>query len=82
MRSFASPALAIALSLTACATGSSDDRALVVDYPAPFQAAVAGELSAMPPACQPGDASTPPGCSPLRTLLNDYKHLRDMLRAE
>ncbi|MFQ5783627.1 MAG: hypothetical protein ACE5H8_02235 [Alphaproteobacteria bacterium] len=82
MRSFACLALATGLSLTACATGVSDDAALVIGYPPRFQAAVAAELAQMPPACQAGDPETPPGCSPLRTLLNDYKHLRDRLRVE
>ena len=77
MHSFAYAALAIALSLAACATAPSDgDGAIVADYTPEFQAAAAAELAALPPACQPNDPSTPPGCSPVRTLIADYKHLR------
>ena len=83
MHSFAYAALATALFLTACAGApSSGDAALVAEYTPAFQAAAAAELAALPPACQPNDPSTPPGCSPLRTLVNDFKHLRDRLRAE
>ena len=42
----------------------------------------AAELAALPLACQSNDPSTPPGCSHVRTLINDYKHLRDRLRAK
>ena len=82
MRSSGCLALAIALSLTACVGATSDDGALVVAYPPEFQRAAADELARMPVACQAGDPTTPPGCSPVRTLINDYKHLRDRLRAE
>ena len=46
------------------------------------QAALAEELAVLPPACQPNDPATPSGCSAVRTLIADYKHLRDRLRAE
>ena len=83
MRNLTYAALAIALSLTACAGAPSDGDAILIEGYAPeFQAAVAAELGRMPPACQPDDAETPPGCSPVRTLIADYKHLRDRLRAE
>ena len=83
MRNLRSLALLAALFLTACAAGPSDgDRVLVVDYTPAFQRAIAIELAAMPPACQPNDPSLPIGCSPVHTLIGDYKHLRDRLRAE
>ena len=69
MHSFAYAALAIALSLAACATApSSGDGALVADYTPAFQAAAAAELAALPPACQPNDPATPSDCSPVDAL--------------
>ena len=76
-------ALAIVLSLIACAGAPSvGDAVLIEGYTPKFQAAVAAELGRMPAACQPDDAETPQGCSPVRTLIADYKHPRDRLRAE
>lgn len=75
--------LAIVLFLAGCAAAVSDgDGALVVEYTAQFQAAVADEYEALPVSCQPNDATTPPGCSAVKTLLIDYGHLRARLRAE
>jgi len=54
----------------------------VTPYAPPFQAAVAAEIAALPPACQANDPTTPPGCSALKTLANDYLLLRDRLRVE
>ena len=76
-------ALATVLFLTACAgPGSDGDAVLVVDYAPEFQAAVAAEYAALPPSCQANDADTPPGCSALKSMINDYLHLRRRLRAE
>ncbi len=92
MRNLRSLALLSALFSTACAAGPSDgDRVLVVDYTPAFQRAIALELSAMPPECPrnvtpprlpKSDGGQAEACSPVRTLITDYKHLRDRLRAE
>ena len=80
--------LAFALFLTApwlaaCTTAPSNgDAPLVASYTPAFQAAVATEYDILPPACQPNDPTTPPGCSALKTLINDYLLLRDRLRVQ
>lgn len=83
MLSYKSIALATALFSTACAgPGSDGDALLVVGYAPEFQAAAAAEYEALPPSCQANDADTPPGCSALKSMINDYLHLRRQLRAE
>ncbi len=83
MPSYKSVALATALFLTACAGPASDgDALLVIDYAPGFQAAAAVEYEALPPSCQANDVHTPPGCSTLKSMINDYLHLRRRLRAE
>ena len=83
MRNYRFAVLAIALFSTACAAPASEgDGALVVDYGPHFQAAAAAEYEALPVSCQPNDPTTPPGCSVLKTMINDYAHLRARLRAE
>jgi hypothetical protein len=83
MPSYAYLALAITLFSTACAGPVSDgDAVLVVGYSAAFQAVAAAEYEALPPSCQPDDPTTPPGCSTLKTMINDYRHLRARLAAE
>ena len=75
--------LATALFSTACAGAASEgDGALVVDYTPQFQAAAGAEYGALPISCQPNDPETPPACSTLKTMINDYMHLRSRLRAE
>ncbi len=54
----------------------------MVDYTPGFQAAAAAEYEALPPSCQANDVQTPPGCSTLKSMINDYLHLRQRLRAE
>ena len=76
-------ALAITLFATACAAPASDgDAVLAVAYSPAFQAAAATEYQALPPSCQPGDPTTPPGCSVLKAMINDYRHLRARLGVE
>ena len=83
MPSYVYLALAITLFSTACAGPASDgDTVLVVDYSPAFLAAAASEYEALPPSCQPGDPKTPAGCSPLKSVINDYRHLRARLAAE
>ncbi len=83
MPSYRSIALATALFSTACAgPGSDGDALLVVGYTPDFQAVAAAEYQALPPSCQTNDATTPPGCSALKSMINDYLHLRQRLRAE
>ena len=83
MPSYRSIALATALFSTACAGPASDgDALLVIDYAPEFQAVAAAEYEALPPSCQANDAHTPPGCSALKAMINDYLHLRQRLRAE
>ena len=55
---------------------------MLVDCTPEFQAAAAAEYGALPVSCQPNDAATPPGCSTLKTMINDYLHLRARLRVE
>lgn len=80
--------LAFALFLTApwlaaCASAPSDSATvLVASYTPAFQAAVAAEYETLSPACQPNDPTTPPGCSTLKTLIDDYLLLRDRLRVQ
>ncbi len=82
MRNLRSLALLSALFSTACAVGPSDgDKVLVVDYTPAFQRAIAMELATMRPEC-PRNVTPPEACSPLRTLVTDYKQLRDRLRVE
>lgn len=74
---------AIMLFSTACAGAASEgDGALVVRYTPQFQAAAAAEYETLPISCQPNDPTTPPGCSILKAMINDYRHLRARLRAE
>ncbi len=74
--------LATALFLTACAGAASEgDGALVVDYTPLFQAAAADEYEALAVSCQPNDPTTPPDCSAIKAMINDYGHLRVRLRA-
>ena len=81
MTSYKSIALATALFLTACAAPTSDgDVLLVVDYTPEFQAAAAAEYKLLPVSCQQNDPTTPPGCSSLKTIINDYLHLRQRMR--
>ena len=83
MTSYKFIALATALFSTACAGPASDrDALLVVDYTPDFQAAAATEYDALPPSCQAGDIRAPAGCSALKSMINDYLHLRQRLRAE
>ncbi len=83
MPSYAYLALATVLFSSACAGPASDDTAvLVVDYSPAFQAAAAAEYETLPPSCQPDDPIKPPGCSALKTMINDYRHLRARLAAE
>ena len=82
MRNLRSLAVLSALFSTACAAGPSEsDRVLAVDYTPAFQRAIAMELAATLPEC-PRNVTPIGACSPLRTLITDYKHLRDRLRAE
>ena len=75
--------LAIALFSTACAGALSEgDGALIVDYTPRFQAAAMAEYAALALSCQPDDPDTPPGCSTLKAMINDYMHLRSRLRVE
>jgi hypothetical protein len=75
--------LATALFSTACAGAASEgDGALVVDYDPHFQAAVMEEYGALPISCQPNDPDTPPGCSAIKSMINDYMHLRARLRVD
>ena len=75
--------LAMGLSATACAGASSEgDGILVVDYSAAFQAAAAVEYDALAVSCQPNDPTTPPGCSAIKSMINDYGQLRARLRVE
>ena len=83
MRNYRFAVLAIALFSTACAAPDSEgDGALVVDYRPHFQTAAAAEYEALPVSCQPNDPTTPPGCSVLKAMINNYWHLRARLRAE
>ena len=83
MPSYGSIALATALFSTACAgPGSDGDAPLVVDYTPGLQAAAAAEYAALLPSCQANDAHTPPSCSAIKSIINDYPHLRQRLRAE
>ena len=83
MRNSVFAGLAILTFLTACGTpGSDGDALLVVGYTPDFQAAAAAEYQALPPSCQTNDATTPPGCSALKSMVNDYLHLRLRLRAD
>ena len=75
-------ALPIAMLLSGCGAAASDDRALVVEYSPDFQAAVAVEYDTLAVSCQRGDPATPPGCSPVKTMVNDYLQLRDQLRVD
>lgn len=75
--------LATVLFSTACARAASEgDGALVVDYTPHFQEAAMEEYGSLPLSCQPNDPATPPGCSALKTMINDYMHLRARLRVE
>lgn len=75
--------LATALFSTACAAPASEgDGALVVDYSPRFQAAVAAQYEALAVSCQPNDPTTPPDCSAIKAMINDYGQLRARLRAE
>ena len=81
MRKLALIALLTAIPLAACARAISDgDAALVVGYAPDFQAAAAAEYEGMAVSCQPNDATTPPGCAAIKTMVNDYLMLRDQLR--
>lgn len=83
MRNSVFAALAILPFLIACGTpGSDGDALLVVGYDPAFQAAAAAEYERLPVSCQPNDATTPPGCSVLKTMVNDYLRLRDQLRVQ
>lgn len=75
--------LATVLFSTACAAPASEgDGALVVDYTPLFQAAAAAEYGALAVSCQPNDPETPPGCSTIKAMINDYMHLRARLRVK
>lgn len=75
--------LAMGLLLTACAGASSEgDGILAVGYSPAFQAAAAAEYDALAVSCQPNDPTTPPGCSAIKTMINDYGQLRARLRVE
>ena len=56
------------------------DSGLVVEYSPDFQAAAAVEYESMGVSCQHNDPTTPEGCSPIMTYVNDYLQLRDRLR--
>jgi hypothetical protein len=83
MPSYDHLALATVLFSTAGAGPASDgDAVLVVDYSSAFQAAATAEYETLPLSCQPDDPMMPPGRSPLKTMINDYRHLRVQLAAE
>ncbi len=69
--------------LTACGTGNSEVviSAIpdLVEYSPEVQQLAGEELQALGPPCLPMELT--PGCSALRTLVNDYKHVRDEIRA-
>ena len=74
--------LIVMMSLTACQRETSSLIVVtpeIVEYAPEVQQRALEELNELGHPCLPNEVT--PDCSALRTFINDYKHLRDKIRA-